>query len=141
MTREATFGDLLRQYRRAAGLTQEELADRARLSPRAISDLERGARNRPWRETIELIAKALELGPSEREKLEAAARATDPVPAPAPSRLPARLTPLIGRKGEIDRVGNLLRRAERQVCEPARHIPRRAVGLRRRRRDGGEDWS
>jgi transcriptional regulator with XRE-family HTH domain len=37
-----TFGDLLRRYRLAAGLTQEELAEQAHLSPRAISDLERG---------------------------------------------------------------------------------------------------
>ena len=36
------FGELLRQHRLAAGLTQEELAERARISVRAISDLERG---------------------------------------------------------------------------------------------------
>src|SRR5690348_8818505 len=32
------FGDLLRRHRLAAGLTQEELAERAGLSARAISD-------------------------------------------------------------------------------------------------------
>src|SRR6266568_3651745 len=69
-----TFGDLLRRYRTAAGLTQEELAERAQVSPRAISDLERGQRNRPWRETIHLLADALTLEPSERANLEAAAR-------------------------------------------------------------------
>jgi transcriptional regulator with XRE-family HTH domain len=36
------FGPLLRQLRDDAGLTQEELAEAARLSPRSISDLERG---------------------------------------------------------------------------------------------------
>ena len=35
---------LLRRYREAAGLTQETLAQRAGLSARGISDLERGAR-------------------------------------------------------------------------------------------------
>ena len=39
--RHASFGDLLRGYRVAAGVTQEELAERAGLSVRAISDLER----------------------------------------------------------------------------------------------------
>src|SRR5207244_5428983 len=69
-----TFGDLLRKYRRAAGLTQEELASRAQVSPRAISDLERGQRNRPWRDTVQLLASALKLDASERARLEAASR-------------------------------------------------------------------
>src|SRR6516225_3602971 len=76
-----TFGDLLRRYRLAAGLTQEELAERARLSLHAVSDLERGARNRPWRETILLLAEALHLEAPERARLEAAARRVSP-PAP-----------------------------------------------------------
>jgi transcriptional regulator with XRE-family HTH domain len=37
-----SFAEALRQQRLARGLTQEELAQRARLSVRAISDLERG---------------------------------------------------------------------------------------------------
>src|SRR5438105_14114726 len=69
-----TFGDLLRRYRLAAGLTQEELAEKAQVSPRAISDLERGARSRPWRETVQLLADALELASAERSLLETAAR-------------------------------------------------------------------
>jgi transcriptional regulator with XRE-family HTH domain len=36
------FGRLLRQLRAEAGLTQEELAEAAGLSPRSVSDLERG---------------------------------------------------------------------------------------------------
>jgi len=36
------FGDVLRQHRVAAGLTQEDLAERAGLSLRGVSDLERG---------------------------------------------------------------------------------------------------
>ena len=44
-----TFGSRLRQLREAAGLTQEELALRAGLSPRAISALERGGGNDPTR--------------------------------------------------------------------------------------------
>jgi transcriptional regulator with XRE-family HTH domain len=41
------FGDLLKRYRAAAGLTQDELAERAQLSARTISDLERGVKHRP----------------------------------------------------------------------------------------------
>ena len=37
---ETGFGNLLRRYRVAAGLTQEELAERAGVSTRGISDLE-----------------------------------------------------------------------------------------------------
>jgi transcriptional regulator with XRE-family HTH domain len=39
---DVSFGELLRDHRRAAGLTQEELAERAGLSARSISELERG---------------------------------------------------------------------------------------------------
>ena len=53
-----SFGDLLRQHRLAAGLTQEELADRAGLSVRGLSDLERGARRAPRRETVQLLCPA-----------------------------------------------------------------------------------
>ena len=37
-----SFGGLLRQLRAEARLTQEELAEAAHLSPRSVSDLERG---------------------------------------------------------------------------------------------------
>ena len=39
---QVTFGALLRELRAKAGLTQEELAAAAGLSPRSVSDLERG---------------------------------------------------------------------------------------------------
>src|SRR6266567_3561500 len=61
-----SFGDLLRHYRLAAGLTQEELADQAGLSVRGLSDLERGARRAPRRETVQLLALALHLSAAER---------------------------------------------------------------------------
>ncbi len=68
------FGDLLRRSRLAAGLTQEELAAQAGLSVRGLSDLERGARLAPRRETVQLLAEALQLSAAERTQLEAAAR-------------------------------------------------------------------
>jgi transcriptional regulator with XRE-family HTH domain len=66
------FARLLRHYRIDAALTQEELAERAGLSARAISDLERGVKTRPHRVTVELLADALGLQAEERERLAAA---------------------------------------------------------------------
>lgn len=70
----ATFSSLLRRYRQAAGLTQEELAERARLSVQAIGALERGDRRSPRKETINLLAEALSLTEPERAVFEATAR-------------------------------------------------------------------
>jgi transcriptional regulator with XRE-family HTH domain len=54
---------LLRRYRKAAGLTQEELAARAGLSVRGISDLERGIKAVPRKDTVQMLADALRLTP------------------------------------------------------------------------------
>ena len=55
------FGARLRDLREAAGLTQEELAERAGLTAKAISMLERGERKRPYPHTVRSLADALEL--------------------------------------------------------------------------------
>jgi transcriptional regulator with XRE-family HTH domain len=65
---------MLRDVRRRAGLSQQELAERAGLSRRGISDLERGARRKPYLATVRRLAEALGLGPSERAVLLGAAR-------------------------------------------------------------------
>jgi predicted ATPase/transcriptional regulator with XRE-family HTH domain len=110
-----TFAETLRRYRIAAALSQEALARRAGLSARAISDLERGVKTRPYLETIRLLADALELSPADRAALTMAAR-----PEPVPARtiipmieqpnLPSPPTPLIGREEDIDRVSALIGR-------------------------------
>ena len=68
------FGALLRHHRHAAGMTQAELAERAGLSVRGISDLERGARRAPYQETVARLADALCLANDERVAFQAAAR-------------------------------------------------------------------
>lgn len=68
-----TFGELLRRYRLAAGLTQEELAERAALSVRGLGYLEKGAR-RPYRDTVRRLVEALALPTAERSAFEALAR-------------------------------------------------------------------
>src|SRR5919202_1445341 len=70
----SSFGALLKRYRVAAGLSQEALAERARLSTRGISDLERGRHRLPYRDTVVRLAEALELDVAKRAALEAAAR-------------------------------------------------------------------
>jgi predicted ATPase/DNA-binding CsgD family transcriptional regulator/DNA-binding XRE family transcriptional regulator len=113
------FGDVLARYRKAAGLTQEELAERARLSRNAISALERGSRHSPRRDTVVLLAAALELADEERSQLFVAARrhrqfagVTSPPPQLPPSNLPHPPTPLIGREQEVSRATELLARDE-----------------------------
>src|SRR6476661_7598301 len=69
-----TFSDLLRYHRTAAGLTQEELAASAHLSVDAVSTLERGARRKPRKDTVALLADALALPEEERAAFAAAAR-------------------------------------------------------------------
>ena len=64
-----TFGQRLRSLREAAGWSQEELAERARMSTEAVSALERGTRTRPYPATVRALAAALELAPDESRVL------------------------------------------------------------------------
>jgi DNA-binding XRE family transcriptional regulator len=136
-TQSWTFADLLRRYRLAAGLTQEELAERAHLSRNAISALERGERQSSRKDTVALLAAALALSDEERSDLLAAARrrrgpapSTFPAPFPAlspalaisgpspsppghtPCNLPRPPTPLIGREQELAQALAYLRHEE-----------------------------
>jgi tetratricopeptide (TPR) repeat protein/DNA-binding XRE family transcriptional regulator len=77
-----TFGALLRELRAQAGLTQEELAAAAKLSPRSVSDLERGKAQTPRQVTTRLLADALRLEGSVRTDFEATARGRPVVTAP-----------------------------------------------------------
>jgi predicted ATPase/transcriptional regulator with XRE-family HTH domain len=124
-----TFGALLKRYRRSAGLTQEELAERAGYSVGHISRLERAARV-PVATTVELLADALSLDASDRATFFIAARGdttlptslADPaprddqslrvsqVPAPVSNDLPPQLTPLVGREHDQVAVARLLGR-------------------------------
>jgi predicted ATPase/transcriptional regulator with XRE-family HTH domain len=107
------FGAVLRQLRTAASLSQEELAERAGVSLRGVSDLERGARRVPHLTTVRLLADALELGPLDRQALLAAARPASGSGMPAgalawSAPLPAPLTSLVGREQELTELTALL---------------------------------
>ncbi|WP_433265517.1 ATP-binding protein [Micromonospora vinacea] len=77
-----TLPELLRGHRRAAGLTQAELASRAGVGVRTVRDLERGRSIRPQRTTVELLAGALALTGTSRAAFLAAARGTGAEPTP-----------------------------------------------------------
>ncbi|HEY7029974.1 MAG TPA: tetratricopeptide repeat protein [Thermomicrobiales bacterium] len=100
------FGELLRRYRTEAGLTQEALAERAGLSVRGISDLERGIKQRPHRDTLRMLADALDLTPSQRAAL-VAATAAKPAVTLGPLPLPA--TSLVDREQEVTAAAAALR--------------------------------
>jgi transcriptional regulator with XRE-family HTH domain len=64
------FAELLRQLRLDAGLTQEELAEAARVSARSVSDLERGVTVTARRDTARLLANALGLSAAQKDEFE-----------------------------------------------------------------------
>jgi predicted ATPase/DNA-binding CsgD family transcriptional regulator/DNA-binding XRE family transcriptional regulator len=99
-----SFAVLLRRYRARAGLSQEELAERAGLSRRGISDLERGERQSPRSTTVRRLADALNLNLTERAAVLASGQSPTPVvdgALPAPPPLPVPLTRFIGREREL----------------------------------------
>jgi transcriptional regulator with XRE-family HTH domain len=73
-----SFAGLLRRLRTDAGLTQEELAEAASLSPRSVSALERGVNLTARKDTARLLAGALGLTGPQRALFEAAARGRVP---------------------------------------------------------------
>jgi tetratricopeptide (TPR) repeat protein/transcriptional regulator with XRE-family HTH domain len=102
------FAGVLRRLRAGAGVTQEELAQTAGVSPRAISDLERGTVTTPHNDTVRLLADAFQLTGQARVEFEAAARghaASGRVGArgvPAATRtLPRDIASFTGRQPEL----------------------------------------
>jgi tetratricopeptide (TPR) repeat protein/DNA-binding XRE family transcriptional regulator len=90
-------GALLRQARQAAGLTQEELADKTGLSVRTLGDLERGRTARPHRKSLELLAEALGLPDQASGRLIAMSRgAPDSACAPHAERRASQPSPRAG---------------------------------------------
>lgn len=113
----ASFGAILRRLRIAENLSQEALAERARVSAAAIGAYERGVRNAPHRGSVELLADALQLSGDVRREFEVAARrksrarrsrADDPSPSPASRGLPRELSSFVGREAEIAEISALL---------------------------------
>ncbi len=113
-TEPAAFGALLKHYRLAVSLTQEELAEAAGISTRAISNLERGVNPTARKDTVALLADALHLSGRERTAFARAARGQVRPAGSMSARhnLPAPSTPLIGREREARALDALLRRPD-----------------------------
>ena len=103
MVEERSFGALLRDLRLATGLSQEALAERAALSPQAVGALEGGRRQVPRRETVEALARALDLDGGQAGALAAAVRRGRGArtETTSPLELPAASAPLLGREVEL----------------------------------------
>ena len=112
----AAFGELLRQLRLEADLTQAQLAEQAGLSTRAIQHLE-GGHGSPYAETTRRLAAALGLEGELRRTFGAAARrpsrprqaaarrpSTRAVDGRGRHNLPVALTSFIGRQQETQAV-------------------------------------
>jgi predicted ATPase/DNA-binding XRE family transcriptional regulator len=99
--------------REVAGLTQEELASRAGLSPNAVGVLERGRRRRPYPHTVRALADTLGLDEDGRSELLAAVpgrgEATRAAAqGPSTAELPHPATALVGRERELAELAGLL---------------------------------
>lgn len=132
MSRDS-FGARIAGLRRRAGLTQAEVAERAGLSVRSISNIERRVHGRPRRDTVIRLATALDLsadqvvvlhalGDPGRAAVEDAAMPLDEVrplgevprngtlperggaAGTVPAQLPMAAPDLVGRRPEIGRV-------------------------------------
>jgi tetratricopeptide (TPR) repeat protein/transcriptional regulator with XRE-family HTH domain len=112
-----TFAGILRQLRGEARLTQEELAEAAGLSPRSVSDLERGVNRTARKDTAGLLADALGLTGPVRAAFVAAARGRAPAAevlaardavsasaAVATRTLPRDIASFTGRESELARL-------------------------------------
>lgn len=124
---DGAFGARLRACRRAARMSQQDLAERSGLSVRAIGDLERGRTRWPYRDSLYRLADALELRDGARAEFIAAAgrrlaRAPDAEvagPAPGemrrrsggrvvPRHLPAAVPGFAGRRDQLAALSRLL---------------------------------
>jgi DNA-binding XRE family transcriptional regulator len=116
------FGELLRSHRHAAELTQEDLAERAGISPRSVSGLECGDGVAPRRDTVARLARALGLAGVQRVAFEAMVvrrpgrrpsvrhdpRRPSPDCAQARHNVPRSLTSFVGREQELSELGGVL---------------------------------
>ena len=156
------FGNLLRQFRIAAGLSQEALAERARISLDTVGALERGRRQAPHRDTLALISEGLGLAPDDRLRLEAAAAASRTIGRPrvtdgdrgstlaraiAPvgdltsvaHNLPLSLNSFHGREREVGELAKLMRTRRLITLHGAGGVGKTRLAIEAARAHVGED--
>jgi predicted ATPase/DNA-binding XRE family transcriptional regulator len=111
----SALGALLRRLREESGLTQEELADRAGVSARTVSDTERGLRSRLYADTAARLATGLGLDDPTRSRFVEVARGRPGVDRVPVNALPRSLTPLVGRQNELAALMEQLQPAGRRL--------------------------
>lgn len=129
------FGVLLRDARRRAGLTQEELATRSGVGVRTIRRLETGSGTDPRVGTVTLLADALDAGQDDRRALLTAAAGPPQQPpgtsAPAPGEITTATTTEATESAEATApvVPWGLPAVPREVSDAADHLAR-AIAVR-----------
>jgi tetratricopeptide (TPR) repeat protein/DNA-binding XRE family transcriptional regulator len=122
---DTTVGVLLRRLRKAANLSQEELAERAGISTQAVSAIERGERRRPYPRTLRALMDALEASAQDRAALVATAAAhgapADDSPLagtamPRVAQLPGDVGDFTGRVEEQAAIAAWLRQVEGRLA-------------------------
>ena len=100
-----SFAELLRAFREERSLTQEELAERAGITVKAVGALERGERRRPYPHTVRALSDALALDDEQRSRLVAAVpgrtRPAEPAAPSPPPGLPLPPVELVGRSDDL----------------------------------------
>jgi predicted ATPase/DNA-binding XRE family transcriptional regulator len=110
------FGELLRRLRQAANLSQEALAEAARISVSAVGAYERGINSAPHRETVTMLAGALDLAGSDLEEFQQVARrkpraSSDTKSTALPfETFPPETSSFLGRDADVGNVEEMLRR-------------------------------
>ena len=120
-----SFATLLRAFRDERSLTQDELADKAGITVKAVGALERGERRRPYPHTVRALADALALDEGQRARLVGAVpgrtrSVVGPSSAPQPDAaaskaLPSSTVDLVGRSTVLESLTELLAEAATRV--------------------------
>ncbi|MGH3245977.1 MAG: helix-turn-helix domain-containing protein, partial [Trebonia sp.] len=138
-------GEWLRQQRVAAGLTQEDLAERSGVSVRAIADLERGRTRKPYPSSVRALVRALglpeETGTELVARYRAGGRAVRAQPdadadeaaefaggVPVPRQLPTRVPHFAGRAEELALLDGVLDAAASDQAVGATGVVISAIG-------------
>ncbi|MCP2305357.1 helix-turn-helix domain-containing protein [Actinokineospora globicatena] len=98
------LGEFLLATRLRRGMTQSRLAVRSGVSERTIRDLELGKVERPRKQTLLLLARALHMSPSDHLRLQSGGA----VPATASQLPPSSAAPLVGRDRVVTGLVELL---------------------------------